>query len=60
MLTQKISERDSAGSHQFYKTVSWNFRPALLFTLVPLVVIEPAENITFVMEPADRKFESQH
>ena len=55
----------SDGSHRFYGTVSLNYiisvqRPTLLFILVPLVEAEPAENITFVIEPADQIFESHH
>ena len=48
------------GFNWFYIIVSQNFtrsanRPALLFILVPLVEIEPAENITLVMEPPEKK-----
>ena len=53
------------GFSRFYRTVSRNRirsanRPALLFILVTLVEVQPAENITFVMEPADKKIESHH
>ena len=53
------------GFNWFYKIVSQNFtvsanQPALLFILVPLVKTEPAENITSVMEPPEKKFESHH
>ena len=45
--------------------VSQNFvisanRSALLLILVPLVETESAENLTFVIEPADKKSEFDH
>ena len=48
------------GFNWFYIIASQNFtrsanRPALLFVLVPLVETEPAENITLVMEPPEKK-----
>ena len=48
------------GFNRFYRIVSQNFtrsanQPALLFILVPLVETEPAENITLVMEPPEKK-----
>ena len=49
------------GFNWFYIIVPQNFirsanRPALLFILVPLVETEPAENITLVVEPPEKKF----
>ena len=51
------------GLNWFYRIVSQNFTrsanwPALLFILVPLVGTKPAENITLVMEPPEKKFQS--
>ena len=48
------------GFNWFYRMVSQNFTrsanwPALLFILVPLVETEPAENITLVIEPPEKK-----
>ena len=37
---------------EFYRSANWL---ALLFVLVLLVETEPAENISFVMQPADKK-----
>ena len=56
------SRWDSAGLHRFCRIVSRNSirsanRSALLFILVPLVKTEPAENITFAIKPADKKFD---
>ena len=53
------------GFNWFHRIITQNFtrsanRPALLFTLVPLVEIEPAENITLVIEPPEKKFQSHH
>ena len=52
------------GFDRFYRTVSQNIvrsanRPALLFILGPLVETEPAENLTFVMEP-EKKIKNFH
>ena len=54
--------RAVVGFNWFYIIVSQNFtrsanRPALVYIiLVPLVETEPAENITLVMEPPEKKF----
>ena len=66
MIKSKTKHRCNADLHTmvgfnwFYRIVSQNFTisanwPALLFILVPLVETEPAENITLVMEPPEKK-----
>ena len=71
MIKSKTTHRCNSDLHivvgfnWFYRIVSQNFtgsanRPALLFILVPVVEIEPAENITLVMEPPEKKFQSHH
>ena len=53
------------GFNWFYGIVSQNFtksanRLALLFIFVPLVETEPAENITLIMEPPEKKKIQSH
>ena len=66
MIKSKTKHRCNSDLHTmvefnwFYIIVSQSFtrsanRPALLFILVPLVEAEPAENITLVMEPPEKK-----
>ena len=66
MIKSKTKHRCNLDLHTmarfnwFYIIVSQNFtesasRPALLFILVSLVETKPAENITLVMEPPEKK-----